>query len=329
MVRTALVLLMSLSAAGCQQSPPPEAVVLPVQVRLAYPSQHDASLVHLAVAKGFFREEGVIVLPLIHSFGKQALEAVLEGKADLATVAETPFMFAALRGEKVSIVASIFSSGQNHAIVASRRRGVASPGELRGKRIGFTPGTTSDIFLDSFLSANSIAPHEVIPVPLKPDQMLDALMAGEVDAISAWTPTLKIIARRLGKECSVFYDQDIYTETCLLAGSTPYIDQNQVAVRRVLRALLKAEEFASQHPMEAKALIADALKVAPDILSECWNEGRFRVALDHALLITLEDETRWAVKHRLAPDIEMPNYLEYIDFRALYSVKPEAIDIKR
>jgi len=328
MVRAALFLLMSLTAAGCQQFPPAEAV-LPVQVRLAYTTQHDCSLVYLAVAKGFFRQEGVVVLPQIHSFGKQALEAVLEGKADLATVAETPFMFAALRGGKVSIIASIFSSEKNHAIVACRRRGVAGPNDLRGKRIGFTPGTTSDIFLNSFLSANNIAMHEVIPVPLKPDQMVDAIMAGEVDALSTWNPLLKVIARRLGKECSVFYDQHIYTETFLLAGSTPYIDQNQVAVRRVLRALLKAEEFASQHPMEAKALIADALKVAPDILSECWNEGRFRVALDHALLITLEDETRWAVKHRLAPDIEMPNYLEYIDFRALYSVKPEAIDIKR
>lgn len=327
MWRVVSLLTLLLLVTGCKKAPVPGSE-RPLPVRLAYTTQLDCALVHLALAKGFFQEEGVEVQPTILSFGKQALDAVLAGEADLATVAETPVMFAALDGERLSVVASIFSSGMNHAVVANRKSGVSRIDDLRGKRIGFTQGTTSEFFLSCFLVANSIGAGEIVPVRLIPDQMPHAIMTGEVDAVSVWTPHLKTIARKLGENGSVFYDPDIYTETFVLAGRPAYVEQNQEAVRRVMRALLKAEEFASQRPAEARALLAGPLKFAPEILRECWNESLFRVSIDHALLITLEEETRWAMKHHLAGDATMPNYLDYIDSRALMAVKPEAVNVK-
>jgi len=327
MLRVVSLLTFLLLVMGCQKPPLSESE-RPLPIRLAYSTQIDCALVHLAMAKGFFREEGVVVQPTILSYGKQALEAVMAGEADMATVAETPVMFAALRGERISIVASIFSSKMNHAVVANRSRGVSRIEELRGKRIGFTRGTTSEIFLSYFLVANNIEASEIIPVDLNPDQMQNAILTGEVDAVSAWSPHLKVLARRLGNNGTAFHDPDIYTETFVLAGRPVFVEQNQEAVRRVIRALLKAEEFASQHPTEAQALLAGPLKFSPEILRECWKENLFRVSIDHALLITLEEETRWAMKHHLAGDATMPNYLDYIDSRALMAVKPEAVNVK-
>jgi hypothetical protein len=45
------------------------------------------------------------------------------------------------------------------------------------------------------------------------------------------------------------------------------------------------------------------------------------------LLITLEDEARWAIKNNLTSATEVPNYLDYIYFDALDEVKPEAVGI--
>jgi NitT/TauT family transport system substrate-binding protein len=103
----------------------------------------------VAVAKGYFLEEGLQVEPLLSTFGKASLQNLLEGRADLATVAETPVMFSILNGDKICLIANIEASPLNNGIVGRRDAGIVVPADLRGKRIAFTPGTTSDFFLGS------------------------------------------------------------------------------------------------------------------------------------------------------------------------------------
>ena len=324
-LRVALILILCLLVFGCKGQRPLEAGP-PIPLRLAWANLHDCSLVQLAAVKGFFKEEGLAVQVQSCGYGKAALQAVLDGKADLATVAETPLMFAVLGGQKLSVIGSIYTSNKKNGIVARRKSGISSPGDLINKRIAFTQGTTSHIFLSSFLIANHLTMDQVTPVDLAPEQMQDALLSGKVDAVSTWSPTSKIIAERMGPDGVVLNDPHIYTETFVIAGHAAFVDGNQEAMRRMLRALLRAEEYTARHPKEAQSIVFADLKLPPAMLAELWDEGACTVALDHALLLALEEETRWAAKHRLAQNVQMPNFLEVIDPRPLLSVKPEAVD---
>lgn len=325
MPRAVLILILSLLASACH-APGRQQTGTPLSVRLAYVSSHAASLVQVAVSRGFFKDENLAVRPRRYLYGKEALQALFQGEADLATVAETPFMFAALRGEKISLVGSIYSTNKSNVIVANGKSGVRLPADLKHKRVGFAPGTTSHVYLSSFLTANGLSMEELIPVPVPPGQMRDALLSGRVDAVSIWSPPQKLIARRLGADAVVFQDPYIYTETMVLAGFNDYLDRNQEVLRRLLRALVRAEEFCAAHPDEARAMVGAAFSLDPELLAESWRESSFSVSLGHALLLALEEETRWAQKHRLAQGASMPNYLEYIDPRPLLSVRAEAVD---
>ncbi len=53
----------------------------------------------------------------------------------------------------------------NNAIVARKDSGISAPGDLKGKRIGYTPGTTSDFFLDSMLTASALRDRQSTPSP--------------------------------------------------------------------------------------------------------------------------------------------------------------------
>ncbi len=59
------------------------------------------------------------------------------------------------------------------------------------------------------------------------------------------------------------------------------------------------------------------------------NAFSYHVSLDQTLLITLEDETRWAMKNKLTDKTAMPNYADYIHVDSLMAVKPEAVKLKR
>ena len=131
------------------------------KITIAYTSAFDAVLVHIAFAKGFFAEEGLDAIPQPYAFGKLALESVLEGKADLAAVGDTPFVFAVMNGKKITTIATILASNRNNAIVARKDRGIAKPSDLLGKKIGVTFGTTGDFFLYSFLRFHGIDEKQV------------------------------------------------------------------------------------------------------------------------------------------------------------------------
>ena len=96
-----------------------------------------------------------------------------------------------------------------------------------------------------------------------------------------------------------------------------------------MRALLKAETFVQQHPEESRRLVAEFIKTDKVVLDETWDIFTFRVTLDQALLVDLEDQTRWAMKYRLTARKDMPNYLDFIYVDGLQAVKPEAVRIIR
>lgn len=90
-MKTSIIILCLITLLGCEQSPTPDAKkqsVLPLQkISVAYTNQPQNILIHVAVAKGYFVEEGLEVQPLMFTFGKAALESLIAHKSDFATVA--------------------------------------------------------------------------------------------------------------------------------------------------------------------------------------------------------------------------------------------------
>ena len=281
----------------------------------------------MAVAKGFFAEEGLDVQTSVHTFGKASLQTVLDHKADFATVAETPFMFNVVKGEKISVIANIEASSVNNGIVARKDAGILKPDQLRGKRIGFTPGTTSHFFLDSFLTAAGLRHQDIIPVEIKPEDMLNAIQTRQVDAVSTWNYPLTQIKQTLGDNGVLFLDREIYTETFNVAAQQDFVKKNPEIVRRFLRALLKAEHFVKTNREEAQSILSASTKTDLNLIKEVWDAFNYQLNLDQALVITLEDETRWAIRNHLVEQTTVPNYLDYIHTDGLMSVKPEAVRI--
>ena len=328
MWKTSLALIFIAALTGCQK-PSPQNAQPPQKITVAYTYQPQSTLVHVAVAKGYFAEEGLETRLLMHTYGKAALQSVIENKADFATVAETPVMFNVLKGEKIFVIANIEASSMNNAIVARKSAGIATTGDLKGKRVGFTPGTTSDFFLDSLLTANGLTRKEIQPVPLKPEEMQEAITAKKVDAVSVWNYPLTLIKRQLGTDGAIFYDREIYTETFNIAAMQDFVRRNPETVKRFLRALIKAEDFVARNPGEAQTIVSTAAKIDKNLVRDVWNAFNYHVVQDQTLLITLEDETRWAMKNKLTDRTDMPDYLSYIHLDSLRAVKPEAIKMNR
>ena len=305
-----------------QPAGPPEPMTIAANTRYV-----GTGLVFIAHVKGYFAKEGLNVTVQPYTTGKFALDATLEGRADFATVADIPIMFAVTKGQPVSIVATIAMVERDPGIIGRKDKGVLTLAHLNGKRIGVTLGTSGHFVLDAFLIRQKLSTDDVTLRDLQPEELADALMKGDVDAVATWEPYLGSLRTQLGANGTTFYSEGIYELPFTIAGRRDYVVSHPEAIKKLLRALIRAERFCQDELDAARQIIAGAINVSLENLQEVWPTYRLNVALHQSLLLTLEDETRWAIKNQLTASSDIPNYLNYLYLDGLRAVKPEAVTV--
>ncbi|HWR58402.1 MAG TPA: NrtA/SsuA/CpmA family ABC transporter substrate-binding protein, partial [Thermodesulfovibrionales bacterium] len=207
--------------------------------------------VYIALAKNFWKEEGLNVTKKGFAAGRFNLEAVLGGKADFGTVAESPMVFAGLTGQKALIAATIATGDNDMKIIARRDHGISTPADLKGKKIGTSVSTTADFFLYSFLKRNSMSMSDIKLVNLKPAELPSAIINGDVDAISAWEPFVYNSEKTLGEKSVTFAAKGLYDATFNVVINEDFAQKYPGTVKAILRGLLKAEKFMTTNRKEA------------------------------------------------------------------------------
>ena len=240
-----------------------------------------------------------------------------------------PFIFATLDQVPLSIVASIARAYRGAGIVARRDRGIAQAADLKGKTIGVSLGTDGHFVLGVILADHDITPADVHLENTAPTAIVAALSEGKVDAIATWEPLLAEAKKALGAASTSFDLGSGFSFWFHLAGRRDYVQQHPVTMQKLLRALLRAEQYVERNPAAAARLIAENTATDPAALDAIWANFRFRISLPQGMLTMLEDQARWAIANRYTKATELPNFLDSIYLDAMLAVQPQAVSIIR
>ncbi len=323
-----LILLLSfvMVASGCQPERKPESQRSSLKVSLALAIAQYSGLIAIADAKGFFEECGIEVSAKEYPSGLAAVEALIRGEAQMATGADFVMATKIFDDPSLRVVASIGSAGGSK-IVARKDRNIHKPSDLKGKKVGFSRGTTSEYYLDAFLMANTIPFREVNSVNIPVTGIVDAIVRGEVDAISAWDLYAYSAEKRLGGK-AVSWPAQNYLDYYWLLIAKEELTRSPEPVKRFLRALLKAEDFLLANNNEAKNILSRRWNFDPEFISETWEKTRLNVTLNQSMITSLENLARWKMSKEGKLG-EMPNYLKHIYTGAMDEVEPRAVTLFR
>lgn len=297
-------------------------------VRIGAPPTEINALIWVADDQGFFDEVGLDATLEPFAFGRLATEAMLAGEVDFATTAEFVVASKSFEHDDLRVVSSV-SESQSMNVVARRDHGIETLEDLRGKRVGVTMATQSEFFLDRLLAFNGIDPSELELVGLRPSEMVEGLLSGEIDAAATWDPPAYNVRLQLGEDAITFpgLSDDVYY--FLLVARAGWLAENPETVQRVLRALAMAEAFIADNPQDAQNIFLTRFERDPDYVEYTWGHRRFALSLSQTLLSILEEQARWAINRDLVAHDQMPNFLSLLLTDVLASVNPAAVTVIR
>lgn len=288
-----------------------------------YPAYH-STLVWIARNRGYFSEHGINVQLRIEESGVASLHQLLAGKADLATLAEFVFVSHFSDRPDIRILAHI-AQLDNTQLVARTDHGITQISDLRNKRIGLVGYSAADYYLHLLLTFHRVSSRDVQIVDLSPSDQAKALTKGEIDAVVVWPPFADSIRDGLGANAiswSAQQGQDYYW---LLVGVDDTLKKRSAEIRGVLAALASAEDFMKSQPDEAKRIVASEL--GSNVRPELWESAKFGLGLDRPCLLAMEAEFKWMQARHGTQGFKMPNFLDYIHFDALKSVRPDQVQM--
>jgi ABC-type nitrate/sulfonate/bicarbonate transport system substrate-binding protein len=298
-----------------------EKVILGVETSLLPAS------VWIAEDKGYFGDYGLEVEIRKFDSGKASFNDMLNNGVDISTVAPTPIMFNSFDRDDFSIFATFVSSQKDVKVIAKKDSGIETAKDLKGKKIGIVQGSTSQYFLSAFLSYRNLKDSDVETIDFSPVNLPEALNNGDVDAIVIWEPHAYNALRLLGDNAISLPATDVYDETFNFMVMNEFAQANPETLVSFISAVDKATTFIVNNKDESQSIVSERLGLDKEVMTILWDEFVYEISLTQTLILTLEDEARWAIKNNLTEKTEIPNYLDYIYFDALREVKPEAISI--
>ncbi len=224
----------------------------------------------IAQEKGIFEKHGLKAELVDFIEDKEVNAAFASGDMNAANLATHTAIKLYAAGLDLRIVLLEDASYEADAIIAPAE--VASIADLRGRKVAYEEGTTSDLLLNYALAQNGMSIADIEPVFMPASDAGATLIAGQVDvavtyepyisAALAENPNLKLLytaAERPGLISDVF------------VLSTKFIQANPEAVRALIKVWDEAMAFYKSNPDEAKAIIAKAVGSTPEELQTAFD----------------------------------------------------------
>ncbi|MDZ7938623.1 MAG: ABC transporter substrate-binding protein [Rhodoferax sp.] len=279
---------------------------------------------YIAQHHGYFAAEGLQVKFNECLGGHRCLRMVLDGQADVATSSDLPIVMNSFSSADYAVIGTFTKSSEDVKLVTSPHANIQSPQQLAGKRIGVTKGSAGEYFLELFLLTAGVDPQTLTIVNLQPEELVPALQADNVDAISAWQPYGYQAVQGPAKG-RVLPGGNAYIQTFNLVSHRKLVGVRDATLTKLLRAVERAERFIQEQPTQAKNIMRRLLAPDQEFVDAVWPGMHYRLGLDQALLATMEGEARWARREGHANGTVNPNFLKLVHAGPLRSIKPDAV----
>jgi NitT/TauT family transport system substrate-binding protein len=285
-------------------------------------------LIFLAEIEGFFKNQGLEITFVPLPSGPHAFKALRQGSVDMGTATEFPFVNDILQGHSLKVITTVWR-GDLIYLSGRKDRGIQEPSDFRGKKIAFPMGTQFEFFLGRYLLYHGMTFEDIVIIDKNLIRLDDPVILEEADGVISSEPDLPMVKRKLGGDIVSWSIQGGQLTYGLIACRSEFVKSQPGIIKRFMHALHKAELYYQDNPQKALSQILGHPVRKDSIFKDNLPMMSYGLFLEKPFLVMLEDEARWSIKRGGSYTRDVPNFLEFIYFDGLESVKPDGISIIR
>lgn len=259
----ALVMVCSLAACGAKEPAPTEAPATeapaadapateapaeapaaePVTMNVAYmPNWGALWAIATADAKGYFAEEGITLKLTAFENGPNEIAAMESGAMDVAYIGPGAHKLCSTGNAEVFLLQHL---GDGDCIIGLN--GLSKLEDLKGKKVGYSAGTSSETILLTALKSVGLTIDDVEALSMDETALTTAALSGSVDVVAAWSPfslTILANAENATDICSNVDFAELVSPGSWVV-NPKWADENADLLVRFNRAMYKGMDYAA------------------------------------------------------------------------------------
>ncbi|WP_413282996.1 ABC transporter substrate-binding protein [Vibrio sp. MA40-2] len=230
---------------------------------------------HIASEDKLFKKEGFDKVDVINFAEDKDINAALaSGQIDAANIATHTAMGMISAGLPVKVVMLLDQSETADALIVSSD--ITSLEDLKGKRIAYEEGTTSDILLHSALSSVGLTIDDISPIPMPASNAGSALIAGQVPIAVTYEPYLTV-AKKNDSSIKMLYsgasDPGLISDVLVVRQSV--IDDNPEQVTALINVWADSLNEYNTNTSRGRAIISKAVGADPKDLETAFDGVKY------------------------------------------------------
>ncbi|MCG6203467.1 sulfonate ABC transporter substrate-binding protein [Rhodopseudomonas sp. HC1] len=211
------------------------------------------------------------------SSGPPMLEAMNVGSIHYGAVGDSPPIFAQAAGAAI-----VYAAGQpitnGQGILVPQDSPIRTLADLKGKRIGFTKGSSAHNVVLLVLAKAGLSYADITPVYLTPPDAGPAFAQGSIDAWSIWDPYFAIGELKQNGRVLVNASEVGRTNSFYIA-NRDFAQRNKQILKQVIDVTSATAQWAEQHRGDVAQSLSAVTGIPLDIQTIAADRSSFAVGL--------------------------------------------------
>jgi ABC-type nitrate/sulfonate/bicarbonate transport system substrate-binding protein len=225
-----------------------------------------------ALARGYFKQQGLQIEPILIRGGPAAIAALVSGEVDFAAIGGAQAVFRSrARGLDLSIIGCT-SSTTNYILLGNKQTRTVE--DLKGKMIGVTgAGTYSEFAVKAFLRKHNINPDKDVTLRAIGGTVLRAAAIEKgIIAAAPFSPEDAVRLIKAGYVVISNMSESLGIPQNIIVTRNEVLEKYPDTSKRVLKAYIQGIQLAKFNKKEAiKAGYDSGLTGDPEIVNAAWD----------------------------------------------------------
>ncbi|MBK3666437.1 sulfonate ABC transporter substrate-binding protein [Bradyrhizobium diazoefficiens] len=226
-----------------------------------------------AALEKHFAPQGIEVKWVEFSSGPPMMEAMNVSSIDYGAVGDSPPVFAQAAGAAI-----VYAAGQpitnGQGILVSEDSPIRSIADLKGKRVGFTKGSSAHNVVVQTLEKAGLTYADITPVYLTPPDAGPAFASGSIEAWAIWDPYFAIGETRQNGRILINAREVTRTNSFYIANRA-FAKNHGAILQQIVNVTSATGQWAEQHRDEVAKSLAAITGVPLDIQTVAADRAKF------------------------------------------------------